>query len=147
MHLAIGKETHSERSMDQKYQSLYANLCILSIYALIILQATVALAGFPIGETYHVPWAHVEVPTSLQRSVFPFCEEVIARLRAEGHDNRGTFGFLELLQNLRPFFWMVSLLFHSISSCINQDLSHTGCISNPNAIPIIFAEKSGYIET
>lgn len=76
------------------------------------MKATVALAGFPVGEIYHVPWTHVEVPGPLQQQIFPFCENVIAQLRASGSTNQGTFNFLELLQVLRPFFWRVSSNLH-----------------------------------
>ena len=56
------------------------------------------------GEIYHVPWAQVEVSGLLQQQIFPFCENVIAQLRASGSSNQGTFNFLELLQALQPFF-------------------------------------------
>jgi len=71
------------------------------------MQAVVALAGFPVGETYFVPWAQVKVPDALQKQIFPFCEDILARLRVSGCQNQGTINFLELLQLLRPFFWRV----------------------------------------
>ncbi len=71
------------------------------------IQAVVALAGFPVGETYFVPWAQVKVPDALQKQIFPFCEDVLAKLRISGCQNQGTINFLELLQLLRPFFWRV----------------------------------------
>ena len=54
-----------------------------------------------------MPWAHVKVPNTLQTQIFPFCEDVLARLRIGGCQNQGTINFLELLQHLRPFFWRV----------------------------------------
>jgi hypothetical protein len=54
-----------------------------------------------------VPWAEVKVPDALQKQIFPFCEDILARLRAGGCQNQGTINFLELLQHLRPFFWRV----------------------------------------
>ena len=71
-------------------------------------QAAVALAGFPVGESYVVPWTHVQVPEVLRVQVFPFCEDALAKLRVQGCKNQGTINFLELLQSLRPFFWRVS---------------------------------------
>jgi len=65
------------------------------------------LAGFPVGETYVVPWAQVKVPDALQKEVFPFCEDVLAGLHVHGCQNQGTVNFLELLQHLQPFFWRV----------------------------------------
>jgi hypothetical protein len=70
-------------------------------------QAVTALAGFYVGETYRVPWAEVTVPGSLAKRVFPFVEEMLAALRAGGCQNQGTINFLELLRELRPFFWRV----------------------------------------
>ena len=54
-----------------------------------------------------MPWAEVKVPDALQKQIFPFCEDVLARLRVGGCQDQGTFNFLELLQRLRPFFWRV----------------------------------------
>jgi hypothetical protein len=71
------------------------------------LQAVVALAGFYVGEAYHVPWAGVPVPDKLQTKLFPFVENVLANLKAEPRVNQGVVNFLELLQQLRPFFWRV----------------------------------------
>ncbi|KAH9008640.1 hypothetical protein EDB85DRAFT_1835586, partial [Lactarius pseudohatsudake] len=67
--------------------------------------AVTALAGFYVGETYRVPWAEVPVPGSLTKQVFPFVEEALATIQARGCQNQGTINFLELLQELRPFFW------------------------------------------
>ena len=72
------------------------------------LQAVVALAGFYVGETYHVPWAGVPVPDKLQTKLFPFVENALANLKAGSRVNQGVVNFLELLQQLRPFFWRVS---------------------------------------
>ena len=71
------------------------------------LQAVVALAGFYVGEAYHVPWAGVPVPDKLQTKLFPFVEKVLANLKAESQVNQRVVNFLELLQQLRPFFWQV----------------------------------------
>ena len=71
------------------------------------LQAVVALAGFYVGETYHVPWAGVPVPGKLQTKLFPFVENALANLKAASRVNQGVINFLELLQQLRPFFWRV----------------------------------------
>lgn len=73
-------------------------------------QAVTALAGFYVGEQYNVPWATVDVPDELQMQVFPFVESALANIRttaATGKVNHGTINFLELLQQLRPFFWRV----------------------------------------
>jgi len=53
------------------------------------LQAVVALAGFYVGETYHVPWAGVPVPDKLQTKLFPFVENVLTNLKAESCINQG----------------------------------------------------------
>ncbi|KAH9027170.1 hypothetical protein EDB85DRAFT_1819778, partial [Lactarius pseudohatsudake] len=75
--------------------------------------AVTALAGFYVGETYRVPWAEVPVPDSLTRQVFPFVEEALASLRARGCQNQGSINFLELLRELRPFFWRVMAAIHA----------------------------------
>jgi hypothetical protein len=64
-----------------------------------------ALAGFCVGEQYHVPWAEVAVPEELQTKVFPFVENVLADMHMTEHVNQGTINCLELLQQLCPFFW------------------------------------------
>jgi hypothetical protein len=66
------------------------------------------LAGFYVGEHYNVPWASVEVPKELQIKIFPFVESALADMQTHGCVNQGTINFLELLQELRPFFWRVS---------------------------------------
>ncbi|KAF8260872.1 hypothetical protein EI94DRAFT_1705986 [Lactarius quietus] len=43
-----------------------------------------ALAGFYVGETYRVPRTEVPVPGTLTKRVFPFVEETLAALGAEG---------------------------------------------------------------
>ena len=65
------------------------------------------LAGFYVGEAYHVPWATVIVPDGLQTQLFPFAEKVLVELRGQAWVNRGLVNFVELLQQLRPFFWQV----------------------------------------
>jgi hypothetical protein len=70
-------------------------------------QAVTALAGFSVGEQYHVPWAEVDVPKELQIKLFPFVEGALADMKASTHINQGTINSLELLQQLRPFFWRV----------------------------------------
>lgn len=70
-------------------------------------QAVVALAGFYVGEAYHVPWAGIPVPSELQTKLFPFVENALINLKAEPRVNQGVVNFLELLQQLRPFFWRV----------------------------------------
>ena len=67
----------------------------------------VALAGFYVGEAYHVPWAGIPVPGSLQTRLFPFVESALTGLKAGSQVNQGVVNFLELLQQLRPFFWRV----------------------------------------
>jgi hypothetical protein len=69
-----------------------------------------ALASFYVGETYRVPWSEVPVPQSMMKKIFPFVEEMLATLRANGCKNQGTINFLELLRELRPFFWRVRYL-------------------------------------
>ena len=65
------------------------------------------LPGFYVGEAYHVPWATVTVPDSLQTQLFPFAEKVLVELRGQARVNQGLVNFFELLQQLRPFFWRV----------------------------------------
>ena len=76
-------------------------------------QAVCALAGFYVGEAYNVPWATVDVPQDLQTLIFPFVEPALANLTAndsgQPRANYGTINFLELLQQLRPFLWRVSI--------------------------------------
>jgi len=72
------------------------------------LQAVTVLAGFYVGEQYHVPWAEVDVPQELQDRLFPFAKEALAQVKTSNPVNYGTVNFLELLQQLRPFFWQVS---------------------------------------
>ena len=60
-----------------------------------------------VGEAYHVPWAGVPVLDKLQTMLFPFVENVLTNLKAESHVNQGVINFLELLQQLCPFFWQV----------------------------------------
>ncbi|KAF5343380.1 hypothetical protein D9758_015630 [Tetrapyrgos nigripes] len=67
--------------------------------------AITTLAGFHVGEKYEVPWAEVSVPDELNRMIFPFAEDALAELTAAGCKNRGMYNFLQLLVNLRPFFW------------------------------------------
>ncbi|OBZ66313.1 hypothetical protein A0H81_13774 [Grifola frondosa] len=67
--------------------------------------AVTALAGFYVGEQYNVPWASVEVPHALQVQIFPFVEPALANLKSRDKINHGTVNFLQLLQQLRPFFW------------------------------------------
>lgn len=85
------------------------------------IQAVTALAGFYVGETYRVPWAEVPVPGSLTGQVFPFVEETLASLRAGGCQNQGTINFLELLRELRPFFWRVC---STLASSSTLSLAH-----------------------
>ncbi|KAN0126226.1 hypothetical protein V8E53_015271, partial [Lactarius tabidus] len=85
-----------------------SNTCREVYAAKIPKSAVVALAGFYVGEAYHVPWAGVPVPDKLQTKLFPFVENVLANLKAEPWVNQGVVNFLELLQQLRPFFWRVS---------------------------------------
>jgi hypothetical protein len=66
-----------------------------------------ALAGFCVGEQYHVPWAEVAVSEDLLHKVFPFVECALADMCMAECVNQGTINFLELLQQLRPFFWRV----------------------------------------
>ncbi|KAF8257119.1 hypothetical protein EI94DRAFT_1818964, partial [Lactarius quietus] len=74
--------------------------------------AVVALAGFYVGEAYHVPWAGIPVPGKLQTMLFPFVENALANLKAGPQVNQGVVNFLELLQQLRPFFWRASGAIH-----------------------------------
>jgi hypothetical protein len=72
------------------------------------LQAVTALAGFYVGEQYHVLWAEVDIPRGLQDRLFPFAEEALAQVKTSNPVNYRTVNFLELLQHLWPFFWQVS---------------------------------------
>jgi hypothetical protein len=65
------------------------------------------LAGFYVGEAYHVPWATIAVPDELQTQLFPFAERVLVELKGKARVNQGLVNFVELLQQLRPFFWRV----------------------------------------
>jgi hypothetical protein len=99
-------------------------------------QAVTALAGFYVGEQYRVPWAEVDVPQKLKERVFPFVEEALAQVKTSTPVNYGTVNFLELLQQLRPFFWRVSAwIVHLRLSC-----SHhlKGCGGDSPCIPRIF---------
>ena len=92
-----------------------------------------------------MPWAQVKVPNKLQTQIFPFCEDVLARLRTGGCQNQGTINFLELLQHLRPFFWRVgghkkffdvsfiNLFFQAISS-IQEHFPDSGIIKRLNIL-------------
>jgi hypothetical protein len=64
-----------------------------------------------VGEAYNVPWAGVPVPDDLQTKIFPFVEMALVNLKSSSKLNQGVVNFLELLQQLRPFFWRVSELF------------------------------------
>ncbi|KAF8467011.1 hypothetical protein DFH94DRAFT_616994, partial [Russula ochroleuca] len=74
--------------------------------------AVTALAGFYVGEHYQVPWAAVDVPAELQTRLFPFVESALADLKTAEHVNHGTVNFLQLLQQLQPFFWRVTAAIH-----------------------------------
>lgn len=74
--------------------------------------AVTALAGFYVGEAYHVPWATVAVPDELQTQLFPFAERVLVELKGKACVNQGLVNFVELLQQLRPFFWRASAAIH-----------------------------------
>jgi hypothetical protein len=70
----------------------------------------VALAGFYVGEAYNVPWAGIPVPDDLQMKIFPFVKMALVNLKSSSKLNQGVVNFLELLQQLRPFFWRISEL-------------------------------------
>ncbi|KAH8978212.1 hypothetical protein EDB92DRAFT_2108175 [Lactarius akahatsu] len=80
------------------------------VYASKILKTAVtALAGFYVGKQYCVPWVEVDVLQALQAQLFPFAKEALAWVKTSnpGPVNYGTINFLELLQQLQPFFWQV----------------------------------------
>ena len=89
-----------------------------------IFQAVTALAGFYVGEQYHVPWVNVDVPQDLQDQLFPFAEAALAQVKTSNPVNYGTVNFLELLQQLQPFFWQVSTCL--MSSCTQLSCDHCG---------------------
>ena len=62
------------------------------------------------GEAYNVPWAGIPVPNDLQTKIFPFVEMALVDLKSSSRLNQGVVNFLELLQQLHPFFWRVSEL-------------------------------------
>src|ERR1700761_4982705 len=102
------------------------------------------MAGFWVGEQYHVPHTTVPVPSKLQQSVFPFAEDAKCNLTGSAATNQGVLNFFELLQFLRPFFWRVSALV-SLTSYINCgfiDLTDSCCYScgilNTRAAPSTF---------
>ena len=66
------------------------------------------MAGFYVGEAYNVPWAAVSVPQDLQTKIFPFVKSALVNLKSSVKVNQGVVNFLELLQQLHPFFWWVS---------------------------------------
>jgi hypothetical protein len=70
----------------------------------------VALAGFYVGKAYNVPWAGIPIPDDLQMKIFPFVEMALVNLKSSSKLNQGVVNFLELLQQLHPFFWRVSKL-------------------------------------
>jgi hypothetical protein len=63
-----------------------------------------------VGEAYNVPWAGIPVPEDIQMKIFPFVETALVNLKSSSKLNQGVVNFLELLQQLRPFFWRVSEL-------------------------------------
>lgn len=63
------------------------------------------MAGFPVGEGYNVPWANIDVSSTLTLQVFSFVEQALMSMHAQRPINYGVINFLELLQHLRPFFW------------------------------------------
>ena len=108
---AIGWETPDGRCMHRKFPKRWVHdLHGLDAPTHLVLasQAVTALAGFYVGEQYRVPWATVDVPQDLAARIFPFVEPALISLKASEGVNLGTINFLELLQQLRPFFWRVS---------------------------------------
>ncbi|KAH8997105.1 hypothetical protein EDB86DRAFT_2803614, partial [Lactarius hatsudake] len=79
-------------------------------------EAVTTLARFYVGEQYCVPWVEVDVLQVLQAQLFPFAEEALARVKTSnpGPVNYGTINFLELLQQLRPFFWQGAAAIHCV---------------------------------
>jgi hypothetical protein len=117
MQLDTGLGMCVEKYMGPRSPSRYVLFLFLIVisFMLILHQAVTALAGFPVGEIYRVPWSEVPVPEVLKKKIFPFVEEALATLRAKGCKNQGTINFLELLQQLRPYFWRVCyLLFYCV---------------------------------
>ena len=96
-------------------------------------QAVPALAGFYVGEQYHAPWAEVDVPQELKGRVFPFVEEALAQVKTSTPMNHGMVNFLELLQQLWPFFWRVSTWIVHLWFPCSHNLK--GCSSNSPCIP------------
>ena len=95
-------------------------------------QTVTALAGFYVGEQYHVPWAEVDVPQELQGQLFPFVEVALAQVKTSNPVKYGTVNFLELLQQLQPFFWQVSVCLMSSCTVLTCDHgSKKGCCCNP----------------
>lgn len=71
------------------------------------------------GEAYNVPWAGIPIPDDLQMKIFPFVETALVNLKSSSKLNQGVVNFLELLQQLRPFFWRVSELLFSNMAYLN----------------------------
>ncbi|KAI9446918.1 hypothetical protein BJY52DRAFT_1193826 [Lactarius psammicola] len=65
--------------------------------------AVVALAGFYVGEAYHVPWARIPVPSELQTMLFPFVESTLANLKAGSRVNQGLSTSLSCFSSSAPF--------------------------------------------
>ncbi len=51
--------------------------------------------------------------------LFPFVESALANLKAGSRVNQGVVNFLELLQQLRPFFWWVRAAFLSLRATVS----------------------------
>ncbi|KAH8995157.1 hypothetical protein EDB86DRAFT_3166362 [Lactarius hatsudake] len=112
MQLDIGWATHYRKFMHPKFRRRKSPTpTVWSIF-----QAVTVLAGFYVSEQYRVPWVEVDVPQALQAQLFPFAEEAPARVKTSnpGPVNYGTINFLELLQQLRPFFWQGAAAIHCV---------------------------------
>ena len=108
MLLAIGKGIRDEKSMVLKFLKQYICLINCGINQSWQIKLRQLLRWQNFWSVKHIlchghRWSF---PDILQKQVFPFCEDALARLPVHGCQNQGTINFLKHLQHLWPF-WRV----------------------------------------